>query len=140
MNISSFHIDSRFHGNDRQDTLLYLRADLMCPQSIPFSISPFPRIPIMIDLYTFTTPNGRKPAILLEELELPYIIHKIDISKGDQFFPEFKAINPNSKIPAIVDRDNDQAVFESGAMADVSNGQRWSHVWSAGAFPQLCPR
>lgn len=70
----------------------------------------------MIDLYTFTTPNGRKPAILLEELELPYTIHKIDIGKGDQFTPEFKAINPNSKIPAICDRDNDLAIFESGAI------------------------
>lgn len=70
----------------------------------------------MIDLYTYTTPNGRKPAILLEELELPYTIHKIDIGKGDQFTPEFKAINPNSKIPAIRDRDNDLAIFESGAI------------------------
>lgn len=70
----------------------------------------------MIDLYTYTTPNGRKPSILLEELELPYTIHKIDIGNGDQFSPEFVAINPNSKIPAIVDRDNDLAVFESGAI------------------------
>ncbi len=70
----------------------------------------------MIDLYTYTTPNGRKPAILLEELELPYTVHKIDIGKGDQFTPAFKAINPNSKIPAIIDRDNDLAIFESGAI------------------------
>ena len=70
----------------------------------------------MIDLYTFTTPNGRKPAILLEELELPYSIHKIDIGKGEQFSPEFIAINPNSKIPAIIDRDTDITVFESGAI------------------------
>ncbi|HEY9818124.1 MAG TPA: glutathione S-transferase N-terminal domain-containing protein [Candidatus Obscuribacterales bacterium] len=70
----------------------------------------------MIDLYTYTTPNGRKPAILLEELGLPYTIHKIDIGRGDQFTPEFKAINPNSKIPAIIDRDNDLAIFESGAI------------------------
>lgn len=70
----------------------------------------------MIDLYTYTTPNGRKPAILLEELELPYTLHKIDIGKGDQFLPGFKAINPNSKIPAIRDRDNDLAIFESGAI------------------------
>jgi GST-like protein len=70
----------------------------------------------MIDLYTYTTPNGRKPAILLEELELPYTIHKIDIGKGEQFLPAFKAINPNSKIPAIRDRDNDLAIFESGAI------------------------
>ena len=70
----------------------------------------------MIDFYTYTTPNGRKPAILLEELELPYTIHKVDIGKGEQFSPEFVAINPNSKIPAIVDRDTDLAVFESGAI------------------------
>lgn len=70
----------------------------------------------MIDLYTFTTPNGRKPAILLEELQMPYTIHAVNIGKGEQFAPEFVAINPNSKIPAIVDRDNDLAVFESGAI------------------------
>ena len=70
----------------------------------------------MIDLYTFTTPNGRKPAILLEELGLPYSIHKIDIGKGEQFSPEFIAINPNSKIPAIIDRDSEITVFESGAI------------------------
>lgn len=70
----------------------------------------------MIDLYTFTTPNGRKPAILLEELALPYTIHKIDISKGDQFSPEYVAINPNSKIPAILDRETGITVFESGAL------------------------
>ena len=70
----------------------------------------------MIDLYTYTTPNGRKPAILLEELGLPYSIHEIDIGKGDQFSPEFIAINPNSKIPAIIDRDTNITVFESGAI------------------------
>lgn len=70
----------------------------------------------MIDFYTFTTPNGRKPAILLEELEMPYRIHKIDIGKGEQFSPEFIAINPNSKIPAIRDLDTDITVFESGAI------------------------
>ena len=70
----------------------------------------------MIDLYTFTTPNGRKASIMLEEVELPYNIHKIDITKNDQFTPEYIAINPNSKIPAIVDRDTDITVFESGAI------------------------
>ena len=70
----------------------------------------------MIELYTFTTPNGRKPAIMLEELGLPYEVHKIDITKGEQFSPEYVAINPNSKIPAIVDRDADITVFESGAI------------------------
>jgi GSH-dependent disulfide-bond oxidoreductase len=68
----------------------------------------------MIDLYTFTTPNGRKASIMLEEVELPYTIHVIDIRKDDQFTPEFIAISPNSKIPAIVDRD--MTVFESGAI------------------------
>ena len=70
----------------------------------------------MINFYTYTTPKGRKPAIMLEELQLPYTIYKIDISKGDQFSPEFVAINPNSKIPAIVDTQTNITVFESGAI------------------------
>ncbi len=59
----------------------------------------------MIDLYTWTTPNGRKVSILLEELGLPYRVHAINIGKDDQFKPEFIKVNPNSKIPAIVDPD-----------------------------------
>lgn len=70
----------------------------------------------MIDLYTFTTPNGRKASIALEELGIEYNTHKIDITKGDQFTPEFVAINPNSKIPAIVDNETGMTVFESGAI------------------------
>ena len=70
----------------------------------------------MIDLYTFTTPNGRKASIMLEEVGLDYTVHSIDITKDEQFTPEFVAINPNSKIPAIVDRDEDITVFESGAI------------------------
>ncbi len=70
----------------------------------------------MIDLYTFTTPNGRKASIMLEEVGLPYNVHKIDITKGDQFTPEFVAINPNSKIPAIIDSETGITVFESGAI------------------------
>lgn len=70
----------------------------------------------MIDLYTFTTPNGRKPSIMLEEVELPYNVHKIDITKNDQFTPEYIAINPNSKIPAIIDQETGITVFESGAI------------------------
>ena len=70
----------------------------------------------MIDLYTFTTPNGRKASIMLEEVELPYNVHVIDIRKDDQFTPEYLAINPNSKIPAIVDQDAGITVFESGAI------------------------
>jgi GST-like protein len=74
----------------------------------------------MIDLYTWTTPNGRKVSVMLEEIGLPYRVHKIDISKGDQFKPEFVAINPNSKIPAIVDEEGPGGkpltLFESGAI------------------------
>jgi GST-like protein len=74
----------------------------------------------MIDLYTWGTPNGRKASIMLEEVGLPYTVHKIDIGKGEQFKPEFVAINPNSKIPAIVDHDGPDGkpmnVFESGAI------------------------
>ncbi len=70
----------------------------------------------MIDLYIFTTPNGRKASIMLEETGLPYSVYVIDIRKDDQFTPEFVAINPNSKIPAIVDQDAGITVFESGAI------------------------
>jgi GST-like protein len=70
----------------------------------------------MIDLYTFSTPNGRKASIMLEEVSLPYTVHKVDISKGEQFRPEFLAINPNNKIPAIVDTETDMTVFESGVI------------------------
>jgi len=71
----------------------------------------------MIDLYTSPTPNGYKVTILLEELGLPYRVHAIDLSSGAQKEPWFTAINPNGRIPAIVDRDNgDFPVFESGAI------------------------
>lgn len=71
----------------------------------------------MIDLYTAATPNGYKASITLEELELPYTLHVIDLASGTQKEPWFTAINPNGRIPAIVDRGNDDfAVFESGAI------------------------
>ena len=70
----------------------------------------------MIDLYTWTTPNGRKVSILLEELGLEYAAHPVDISKGEQFKPDFLAISPNNRIPAIVDRDNGFHLMESGAI------------------------
>ncbi len=70
----------------------------------------------MIDLYTWTTPNGRKISIALEELGLPYTAHAVDINHDEQFRPEFLAIAPNNKIPAIVDRDNGFALMESGAI------------------------
>lgn len=70
----------------------------------------------MIDLYTWTTPNGRKVSIALEELGLPYTAHAVDITKDEQFRPEFLKIAPNNRIPAIVDRDNDFSLMESGAI------------------------
>ncbi|MFO1067905.1 MAG: glutathione S-transferase N-terminal domain-containing protein [Geminicoccaceae bacterium] len=70
----------------------------------------------MIDLYTWATPNGRKVSIMLEECGLPYAVHPVDIGKNDQFKPDFLAISPNNKIPAIVDSDNGWSVFESGAI------------------------
>src|SRR5215469_4144768 len=70
----------------------------------------------VIDLYTWTTPNGRKISIALEELALPYTVHSVDIGKDEQFKPEFLAISPNNRIPAIVDRDNGFHLMESGAI------------------------
>ena len=70
----------------------------------------------MIELYTWPTPNGRKISIALEELGLEYTAHSIDITKGEQRDPKFLAISPNSKIPAIVDTENNQSLMESGAI------------------------
>ncbi len=74
----------------------------------------------MIDLYTWSTPNGRKVSIMLEECVLPYRVHPINIGKGEQFTPEFLALNPNNRIPAIVDPDGPDGrplpLFESGAI------------------------
>jgi GSH-dependent disulfide-bond oxidoreductase len=70
----------------------------------------------LITLYTWGTPNGRKVSIMLEECGLPYAVRPIDITQGAQFDPAFVAINPNSKIPAIVDDDGLMTVFESGAI------------------------
>jgi GST-like protein len=70
----------------------------------------------VIDLYTWTTPNGRKASILLEELGLPYTAHAVDISKDEQFKPEFLKISPNNRIPAIVDRDTGISLMESAAL------------------------
>lgn len=76
--------------------------------------------PKRIQLYSLGTPNGQKVSVALEEMGLPYEAHKIDIMSGDQFTEEFMAINPNSKIPAIVDPKGPNgepfAVFESGAI------------------------
>ncbi|MBI5258576.1 MAG: glutathione S-transferase N-terminal domain-containing protein [Burkholderiales bacterium] len=74
----------------------------------------------MLEVYSWATPNGHKVHIMLEECGLPYRIHGVDISAGEQFSPEFLAISPNNKIPAIVDPDGPQgqpiSLFESGAI------------------------
>src|SRR4051795_4221464 len=84
----------------------------------------------MIDLYTWTTPNGRKASILLEELGLPYTAHPIDITKDEQFAPDFLTISPNNKIPAIVDRETGISLMESGAIL----------IYLADKAGQLLPR
>jgi GST-like protein len=70
----------------------------------------------MIDFWTWTTPNGRKVSILLEELDLPYRTHAVDITQGEQFEPAFLEVSPNNKIPAIRDNDTGAALMESGAI------------------------
>lgn len=75
----------------------------------------------MLKLYTWKTPNGRKPAILLEELDVPYEVYPVDLGQGEQFKPEFLNLSPNNKIPALVDDEvrvngNSLSIFESGAI------------------------
>ena len=70
----------------------------------------------MIDLYYWPTPNGHKISIMLEECGLEYQVRPVDIGAGDQFAPEFLAISPNNRIPAIVDSDTGISVFEGGAI------------------------
>ena len=71
----------------------------------------------MIELYTASTPNGHKASCTLEELGLPYQVHAVDLASGAQRSEAYLAINPNGRIPAIVDtQENDLAIFESGAI------------------------
>ena len=74
----------------------------------------------MIELYTWSTPNGRKVSVMLEECGLPYRVHPVNIGKDEQFKPEFLAISPNNRIPAIVDTEGPEGkarpLFESGAI------------------------
>jgi GSH-dependent disulfide-bond oxidoreductase len=74
----------------------------------------------MIELHTWSTPNGRKVSVMLEECGLPYSVHKVNIGQGEQFRPEFLAISPNNRIPGIVDPDCPDGqplkLFESGAI------------------------
>ena len=74
----------------------------------------------MIQLYTWGTPNGKKVSIMLEEIGLPYEVHPVNLQQGDQFKPEYLAINPNNKIPSIIDDEGQDGkpftLFESGAI------------------------
>jgi len=70
----------------------------------------------VIELFTADTPNGKKISIMLEEIGYEYKLTKVDISKDEQFKPEFVKISPFSKIPVIIDHDNNESVFESGAI------------------------
>lgn len=70
----------------------------------------------MIELYTWSTPNGRKISIMLEELGVPYTVHPVEFAKGEQRTPDFLKIGPNNKIPVIVDSDTGTSVMESGAI------------------------
>jgi len=89
----------------------------------------------MIELYTAKTPNGRKVSVMLEELGVPYEVKAIDLGKGDQFTPEFLAMNPNNKIPVIRDTENGQVVFESGAIL-IYLAEKYGRFLSPAGSPQ----
>ncbi len=88
----------------------------------------------MIQLYTWATPNGRKVSIMLEEIELPYEVHPVNLGQGEQLKPDYLTINPNNKIPAIVDSEGPGGkpltLFESGAILMYlaeKTGKLWPH-------------
>jgi GST-like protein len=85
-----------------------------------------------IELFAWNTPNGRKISVALEEMELPYLVRKVNISKGQQFDPAFLKISPNNKIPAIVDPEGPDgapvSVFESGAIL-IYLGEKSGKFW-----------
>jgi GSH-dependent disulfide-bond oxidoreductase len=88
----------------------------------------------MIELYTWSTPNGLKVSIMLEEVGLPYRVHPIDLGKDEQFQASFLKISPNNKIPAIVDTDNGLHLMESGAILlylAEKTGQLWPQEFPA---------
>ncbi len=86
----------------------------------------------MIHLHTWNTPNGRKISVALEEMQLPYVVHPVDIQKDEQFTPEFLGISPNNKIPAIVDDEGPDgkplSIFESGAIL-IYLGEKSGKFW-----------
>jgi len=90
----------------------------------------------VIDLYTWPTPNGRKVSIALEEFGLEYAAHAVNLQKDEQFAPEFLAISPNNKIPAIVDRSNNQAIMESGAIL-IYLAEKCDRFWGDNRYQTL---
>ena len=93
-----------------------------------------------IDFWTWNTPNGRKISVALEEMGLPYTVHPVNISKGEQFDPAFLKISPNNRIPAIVDPDGPGgapiSVFESGAIL-LYLGMKTGRFWPAALRAQV---
>jgi GST-like protein len=93
-----------------------------------------------IELHTWNTPNGRKISVALEEMGLPYSVHPINISKGEQFAPEFLKISPNNRIPAIIDPEGPGGepicVFESGAIL-IYLGRKTGKFWTEDARAQV---
>ena len=91
----------------------------------------------MIDLYTWSTPNGRKVSNMLEEIGLAYEVRAIDITKDEQFDPAFLDISPNNKIPAIVDSDNGMKLMESGAILIYLAEKVKSPLWPTAMEPRF---
>ena len=90
----------------------------------------------MFDLYTFPTPNGRKASIALEEFGVEYETHVINITKDEQFAPDFLKISPNNKIPALVDRDTGRALMESGAIL-IYLADKYERFWGEDRYVTL---
>ncbi len=94
----------------------------------------------MIDLYTWTTPNGRKISVMLEELGVEYAAHGVNIGQREQFDPAFLTISPNNKIPAIIDREAGVELMESGAIMLEELGLTYTvHPIDIGADDQFAP-
>ena len=94
-----------------------------------------------IELYAWNTPNGRKISVALEEMGLPYTVHPVNISKGEQFKPEFLKISPNNRIPAIIDREGPGgpiSIFESGAIL-IYLGEKTGKFWPKGDLRRQVP-
>jgi GST-like protein len=90
----------------------------------------------MFDLYTSSTPNGRKISIALEEFEQPYEVHLVNITEGEQFKPQFLTICPNNKIPGIVDRDDGRALMESGAIL-IYLAEKYERFWGKDRYATI---